>query len=393
MNPRLSIVIPTYNRAQMLLESISSALPALDLGAEIIVVDDGSNDHTSNIALSFGSKIKYNHKVNQGKSTAINLVLEGLTSRYVLILDDDDLLEVETVHDFLQYLDDNLEIDYVFGQYKPFYKANGDIRYLDDVPANINHDRIFYDLLVSNFFSLNSMIFRRQCSATMGLFDTRLIRSQDYDFLLRIVQQCKGQYLPQVIFYCRIHQGRRGSSDIFVPADRVSELWNRFDGLIGEKIRANVELEHFIRDDLKLLPEPTKLRAALFQRAYVMATKHLVSEALSDLELAVASMQQIFNNLNALTDAEKESILGIFSAPAIKKALKKKENWRKICRLLSQKKARQIRHLIIKRLYWDFAISMRNHNYGNAINLLIQAFFIQKEAVTYKYPNRIKSGE
>ena len=71
MNPKVSIIIPIYNGEKYMNEAIDSALSQTYDNCEIIVINDGSTDHTEAIAKSYGDKIRYFYKENGGVSTAL----------------------------------------------------------------------------------------------------------------------------------------------------------------------------------------------------------------------------------------------------------------------------------------------------------------------------------
>lgn len=92
-NPLVSIIIPVYNGAQYMRESIDSALAQTYKNIEVIVVNDGSTDdgETESIALSYGNKIRYFRKENGGVSTALNLGIEKMSGEWFSWLSHDDL--------------------------------------------------------------------------------------------------------------------------------------------------------------------------------------------------------------------------------------------------------------------------------------------------------------
>jgi glycosyltransferase involved in cell wall biosynthesis len=92
-NPKFSIIIPTYNRADFISKTIISVLEQDYLNFEIIVIDDGSTDNTSKIVQHFHSdKIKYLNKENEERGAARNSGIELAEGDYVTFLDSDDLL-------------------------------------------------------------------------------------------------------------------------------------------------------------------------------------------------------------------------------------------------------------------------------------------------------------
>jgi glycosyltransferase involved in cell wall biosynthesis len=88
--PRISVVIPTYNRASLVGKAIDSVLVQTYPAAEIIVVDDGSKDDTRGALAAYGDRIRAIHQVNAGLAGARNTGIEHATSDWVAFLDDDD---------------------------------------------------------------------------------------------------------------------------------------------------------------------------------------------------------------------------------------------------------------------------------------------------------------
>lgn len=92
---QISVVIPTYNRAHLIGRAIDSALNQTRPPAEIIVVDDGSNDETQERVAAFGSRVQYIHQQNEGAAVARHTGMKATTSDWVALLDSDDYWEPE----------------------------------------------------------------------------------------------------------------------------------------------------------------------------------------------------------------------------------------------------------------------------------------------------------
>ena len=94
----VSVIIPTFNRAHLIEESVSSVLAQTLKPTEVIVVDDGSNDKTWDILKNLGfslsdsqeNTLRYLYKENGGVSSARNVGIELSSSEYVALLDSDD---------------------------------------------------------------------------------------------------------------------------------------------------------------------------------------------------------------------------------------------------------------------------------------------------------------
>ncbi|MGA7301658.1 MAG: glycosyltransferase family A protein, partial [Candidatus Sulfotelmatobacter sp.] len=95
-NPKVSVVIPTYNRAGTVPRAIESVLAQTFTDLEVIVVDDGSSDDTGKVlGEMFGERIRYFAQVNQGASIARNRGIEEARGEWIAFLDSDDLWEKE----------------------------------------------------------------------------------------------------------------------------------------------------------------------------------------------------------------------------------------------------------------------------------------------------------
>lgn len=89
-SPRISVVIPTYNRAQIVARALESVFSQTFPPAEIIVVNDGSKDDTREVLASYGDRIKAISQENGGLSAARNTGILAASSEWVAFLDDDD---------------------------------------------------------------------------------------------------------------------------------------------------------------------------------------------------------------------------------------------------------------------------------------------------------------
>ncbi len=91
MTPRFSILIPTYNRAAFLPETLASVFAQTFSDYEIIVIDDGSSDHTLDVLSAYEPQVQVLRQDNRGPGAARNLGLRSARGEYVVFLDSDDL--------------------------------------------------------------------------------------------------------------------------------------------------------------------------------------------------------------------------------------------------------------------------------------------------------------
>ncbi len=89
--PKFSVVIPTFNRAEYIVEAVGSVLSQSDKDFEILVIDDGSADNTSELLEPYKDRIRYIHQQNRGMAAARNHGIREASGEYVALLDSDDL--------------------------------------------------------------------------------------------------------------------------------------------------------------------------------------------------------------------------------------------------------------------------------------------------------------
>src|SRR5258706_11646315 len=105
--PRVSVIIPNYNYAHYLTQSLDSVLAQTYPEVEIIVVDDGSTDDSETILRSYGDRIRWIKQKNQGVSAARNLGVHETQGELVAFLDPDDLwLPAKLEWQVRRFLDD-----------------------------------------------------------------------------------------------------------------------------------------------------------------------------------------------------------------------------------------------------------------------------------------------
>ena len=90
LNPHVSVIIPTYNRANLVTYAIDSVLAQTYKNYEIIVIDDGSTDNTFKLLNPYMDRIVYIYQENKGKSNALNKALMKARGTWIAFLDSDD---------------------------------------------------------------------------------------------------------------------------------------------------------------------------------------------------------------------------------------------------------------------------------------------------------------
>ncbi len=142
--PKVSIVIPVYNGANYLRESIESALAQTYANIEVLVINDGSTDDgaTEAIALSYGDKIRYFKKENGGVSSALNMGIKNMTGDYFSWLSHDDAYEPKKVAASVEHLASLAKRDRVLVMCGGYY-IDKDSRRLHNMNFHLSDNRLY----------------------------------------------------------------------------------------------------------------------------------------------------------------------------------------------------------------------------------------------------------
>ena len=124
---KVSVIIPTYNREELLCETIDSVLAQTFTDFEIIVIDDGSTDNTEQRIAQFGNRIRYYKQENLGLNAARNRAMSLSRGEYIAVLDDDDLWKYNKLALQVDILDYFHDLAYVYSNFS-IYKSRDDVK-------------------------------------------------------------------------------------------------------------------------------------------------------------------------------------------------------------------------------------------------------------------------
>ncbi|MDD5633967.1 MAG: glycosyltransferase [Candidatus Omnitrophica bacterium] len=194
MNPKVSIIIPAYNKAELTVKTVDSVLRQTYNNIEIIVVDDGSTDDTHQRLISYGDKIVYIHKENGGACSARNLGIKAAKGEYIGILDCDDLYLPEKVEISVKYLEENMEAGFV-STVAYLIDETEQVQGIHCLGRNKGTGWITKKLLAGNFVCNSTVIVRKSCLDLVGLFDETIFFPADWDMWLRLSENFKAGYI------------------------------------------------------------------------------------------------------------------------------------------------------------------------------------------------------
>jgi glycosyltransferase involved in cell wall biosynthesis len=283
---RVSIIVPTYNRANFLSACLDALLSQIGIDDEIIVVVDGSTDETPEVLARYDS-IEIVKQVNAGKARALNAGLQKCAGQFVWIVDDDDLVCPTALRDLMRVFEDHPSADIAYGRHIRFRQdRDGQTRLLDTGYWNDCHpNELLIATLEDYFVHQPGMLVRRSLYDATGGFDEALPRSVDYDMLIRLSLLGKAASTDRIIFHQRLHDGDRGPASSRFQAQRRDANWITNDALIFDRLYRTLPLTSYLVS--RRLDSPDERRSALMQRGAIMARKKRWDVAISDFGRAL----------------------------------------------------------------------------------------------------------
>lgn len=219
------MIIPTYNRRELVQRAIDSVLAQTHPVDEILVVDDGSTDGTGEaLRARYGERIRYHRQDNAGVSAARNTGMALATGRYFALLDSDDLWLPEKTARQVGWLDAHPEFGMVLCD---VVRVDA-----DGTPYDTFHRR---DVLREDGWALRwlllnpslvpaSVMFRREVFETCGGFDPTLRTAEDIDFHLRVARQWRiGVVEAPLVEAMRGHDGLSATATTYDDYVKVVE--------------------------------------------------------------------------------------------------------------------------------------------------------------------------
>jgi glycosyltransferase involved in cell wall biosynthesis len=200
---RVSIIIPAYNAAAFIRETIDSALAQTHPDVEVIVVDDSSTDDTPAVLASYGDRIRTHRQPNGGVSVARNTGARLATGDWVAFLDADDIWKPRKVEAQLKAgaAPWSYTNRYNFGERGDFpeFQSDNIVMLEGDVFEQL--------LLRGNFITVSSVMMRKALFEQMGGFYAQKGGCEDWDLWLRTSEHHPVSYVPEPLVGYRFTPG------------------------------------------------------------------------------------------------------------------------------------------------------------------------------------------
>jgi glycosyltransferase involved in cell wall biosynthesis len=204
--PKVSVVIPTYNRAEFVPVAIKSVLDQTFKDFEIIVVDDGSDDNTEEVVASLTDhRIKYiRHATNKRISGARNTGIKNSAADYIAFLDDDDRWLPEKLEKQVALLDRCSAT--TGGVYTGFFVVERSSGKLLETFCPGKRGNVYNDLLRKNCIrTASTVMLRKRCLAEAGLFDESIAYGEEYDLWLRVSRKFLFECISEPLVVYSVH--------------------------------------------------------------------------------------------------------------------------------------------------------------------------------------------
>jgi len=206
--PKVSVIIPTRNRADFLRSAIASVLNQTYQDFELIVVDDASKDNTREVVASFAdSRIKYFcHQTGRGDGGARNTGIINSSADYIAFLDDDDQWLPEKLGLQLTVLENSPA--HIGGVYTGQFDVNDTDGEISKICSPNRRGDLSQYLFKDPCIVTSTVLFRRECFEKLGLFDESIPYCNDYDMWIRIAKEYHFECIEEPLVKYLIHTNK-----------------------------------------------------------------------------------------------------------------------------------------------------------------------------------------
>ncbi|MBA7515277.1 Undecaprenyl-phosphate 4-deoxy-4-formamido-L-arabinose transferase [subsurface metagenome] len=203
--PKVSVIIPTYNRAHLIGRAVQSVLNQTYQDFEIIVVDDGSMDDTEEVINEFqeqDKRIRYiRYEKNKGAAAARNTGIKASRGEYIAFQDSDDEWFPEKLNESMRIITGHKDIDFIFsyGKIIKNKKIIGDVGKAHWV-NNTSKKEVVIKLFMGNFIPTQGVLVKKEKIIKVGGFDESFPSASDHELWLRLIPICNIYFIDKPLF-------------------------------------------------------------------------------------------------------------------------------------------------------------------------------------------------
>ncbi|MBT7038657.1 MAG: glycosyltransferase, partial [Bacteroidetes bacterium] len=219
--PKVSVILPSYNHEKYLNEAIDSVLKQTFLDFDLILWDDASTDSSWSIIKGYSdTRIRaYKNKPEQRGFPSRRIISEFPTSDYIAIHHSDDIWEPEKLEKQVAYLDENPDVGAVFTRAKlidedgllfedkshPYYSVF-------EEPNRTRYEWLYHFFYKGNALCHPSVLIRKECYQEVGLYRYGMAQLPDFDMWVRLAMKYEIHVMPEKLIRFRIHRDESNSS-------------------------------------------------------------------------------------------------------------------------------------------------------------------------------------
>ncbi len=230
----ISVIIPTFNRAHIITQSLKSVYKQSWRPIDLIVVDDGSQDDTENVVKNWINKhsdksfnIRYIKQNNSGGNVARNRGIQEAKGEFVAFLDSDDLWMQEKLEKQITVFDKEPEIGAVYCGLRD-YKIDTSVRSYWE-KRSFATGWLLKQLLVHDVTTTTScFMIKKECFDACSSFDESLQARQDWDMWIRIALKYKIDCVPEVLVEYGQHTGERTISNPYKELNAHKAIFKKY---------------------------------------------------------------------------------------------------------------------------------------------------------------------
>lgn len=315
----VSVIMPVYNGEKFLKEAINSVLSQTYKDLELIIINDGSTDKTSEIISSFNDeRIKYYYQENKGQASARNLGIDKSTGEYLAFIDADDIYKNNKLEKQVEVLKNDLSYGVVYNNIEIIDEDN---KVISEIKSELifksKEDFLAYSLFRQVIPSPASMLVRREHLASIR-YPVEYRNTEDYKFILDLASKTKFYSINESLYLYRRHSCNVTSShlkQVGAEKDIVKSFGEKFirnavekssfKEIEKRKLLAKIFIKiDFFEEAEKILNEVSDKESYIYfylgNLSYIKNEFRLAKEYYEKAISKDGSLAEVFNNLGVV---------------------------------------------------------------------------------------------
>lgn len=212
MNPLVSVLVPSYNHAEYIAQTIQSVFNQTYNNIELIVIDDGSTDNSVDLLSQLQTQFsfKFISRENKGLINTLNEGLNIAKGKYFCVIASDDIFTNQKIELQVKFMEANDDYALCYGKMKIINKHGEFIKNMKSSSARSGN--IFYNLYRRNFITAPTVMLNKDILLDTGGYSNDY-SIEDYPLWLKLSKSYKIGFIDEFLVYYRIHE-KNMSSDI-----------------------------------------------------------------------------------------------------------------------------------------------------------------------------------